>query len=215
MADENKNPETPKPADGDAPKPAAAAPAGDGEKPKGEAPAGGQPKADDSTKDGEKPKDGDKPAAAAVPDKYDLSIPEGAEKWLGDEDIKQVAAIAKAQGWTNEQAQQALDDHADRLVAQSETFRELTENDPDIGGEKLAATQALASRALDRIRPTTHKRSDAFRALLTKSGYGNHPEVIAFLADIGKLMKEDGPAVGAGTPPAEKPSTAKKFYGKD
>lgn len=208
-----------KPADGQAPpaegaKPAAvAAPAGDGEKPKGDPPAGAAPKADGTTNDGEKPKAGDKSAAAAVPDKYELTVPEGAEKWLGDEDLAQIAIVAKAQGWTNDQAQAALEEHADRLVAQSEQFRALTEADTEIGGEKLAATQALASRALDRIRPTTHARSDAFRKLLTKSGYGNHPEVIAFLADIGKLMKEDTAAPG-GTTPTTKKSTAEKFYGK-
>lgn len=130
------------------------------------------------------------------PEKYALTLPDGADTWLDQADVTHIAALAKTNGWTNEQAQTALEQHVDALATQSQAFRTATEADPIYGGDHLEQTQTLARRALDRVRPAGTPRGDALRSLLTKSGYGNHLEVVSLLADLGKLMAEDQPAGG-------------------
>lgn len=185
-------------------KPAREKPAGD--KPAGDKPAGDKPGGEGGDKPagdkpaGEKPGDkpaGDKPADAA-PDKYELKLPDGAKDWLDKTDLTTIETIARANNWTNDQAQAALEQHADALAQQSAAFRTATEADPTYGGDNLEATQKLAKAALDRIRPAGTPRGDAFRKLLVKSGYGNNLEVVSMLADLGKLMAEDQPGAGGG-----------------
>lgn len=156
--------------------------------------------AEAAAKAGKKP-EGDK-SATTVPDKYELSLPAGSESWLDESDLTAFAGMAKAEGWTNEQAQERVNRHADALVAQSEAFRAATEKDPDYGGDKLQETQRLAQLALDKVRPAGTPRGDAFRRILAKTGWGNHVEVVSFLADLGKMAAEDRPleerSAGAG-----------------
>lgn len=146
--------------------------------------------AEAATKAGKTPASDD---ATKVPDKYELKLPEGSENWLDDTDLTAFATLAKAEGWTNEQAQDRVNKHADALVAQSEAFRAATEADPDYGGDKLQDTQRLAQLALDKVRPAGTPRGDAFRRILAKTGWGNHVEVVSFLADLGKMAAEDRP----------------------
>lgn len=142
-------------------------------------------------------------AKGTPPEKYSLSVPTGAEAWLGESDLAQFEIVAKKEGLTNEQAQLVIEREADRLVAQSTVFRAQTEADAEYGGEKLAQTQKLGGALLDRVRPAGTPRGDAVRALLAKTGYGNHIEIVALLADLGKMMAEDSPiqqARGVNTP---------------
>jgi outer membrane biosynthesis protein TonB len=133
-----------------------------------------------------------------APDKYTLKLPEGSKDYLEQADLTQIEKLARAKSWTNEQAQQALDEHADTMAQQSAAFRAVTEADPTYGGDKLEETQKLAKAALDRLRPAGTPRGDAFRKLLTRSGYGNNIEVISMLADLGRQMAEDQPGAGGG-----------------
>lgn len=158
-------------------------------------------------KPAEKPVEGDgKPAekpAEGAPEKYTLKIPEGAESWLDDSDLKALETKARAKGLTNEQLQQVVDERADELAAQSAVFRAATEADPIYGGDKLQETQRLSKLGLDRVRPAGTKEGDAFRTFLNKTGYGNHIEVVKVFADLGKLMAEDGHVQGGGAKPAK------------
>lgn len=184
-------------------------------------PTDGQ-KADEGTKADDKPagegketttasEDDGQKAEQGAPEKYDLKLPDG--DWLDTEDLADLEVVARANGWTNEQAQAALESHADALVAQSTRFLEATKADPTYGGTKLEATQQDVTRVMNRVRPAGTPRGDALRRLLDKSGYGNHIEVISFLADLGKLMADDAPPKGsAGDKPAPK-SREEKFYG--
>lgn len=148
-------------------------------------------KAETERKAGEKPK---------APEKYDLKTPDGGR--LDAADLALVETEARKYGLTNEQAQALVDDHDTRLAAQATAFEAAAKADKDYGGDKLAESQALAKAAIDRLRPAGHPRRDAFLRFLNKGGAGNHVEVIAILADLGKLMREDtglgGRKVGGG-----------------
>jgi hypothetical protein len=140
----------------------------------------------------------EKPAAEGAPEKYTLAIPEGAEAWFDDTDLKQIEKLARKGGLTNEEAQDFVDDTADSLAEQSAAFRAITAADPDYGGDHLTETTRLARLALDAVRPAGTPHGDALRRILAKTGFGNNLEVVSFLADLGKLMAEDRPGGSGG-----------------
>lgn len=157
---------------------------------------------------------GDNGGTPKAPEKYDLVVPDGAAEWLGANEVKQIETLARANGMTNEQAQAALEAHADRLVEQSAAFRAETEAHPVYGGAKLEETQRLAGSVLDRFAPKGDPLNDAFRRELVASGFGNKLTVVSFLARIGKAMAEDKPSgfTGGGS---TKKTAAQTLYGDD
>jgi len=157
-------------------------------------------------------KDGAAPPQSKAPEKYTLAVPEGGR--LDAHDIAIVEEVAREKGWSNEEAQAQLDEHAAFLDSHSEAFRAVTEADPIYGGKHLDDTKKFAGAALDKLRPKGTPRGDAFRGLLHKSGYGNNLEVVSFLADLGKLMAEDGTAGGGGAS-VESMDIATALYGPD
>ena len=169
-----------------------------GDKPQGEKPAGdkddkGGTPAGDKPDDQGKPK-GEDPPARVVPDKYTLKAPEGA--MLAATELSEIAALAKSEKWTNEEAQAHLEAvHQARVDESARYLTELTA-DKDYGGDKLAESQRLANMALDRIRPKGTARGDALRQILVHQGLGNNVHFVSMLADIGKLMDEDKPLGG-------------------
>lgn len=171
-------------------------------KPAGEPKPGEQKPAATDPTPGEKPaekpasKDGAPSEKPKAPEKYTLTLPDGGR--LDQTDLDAIAKVAKAEGWSNEEAQARVLAHAAAIEAQSAHFLETTKADPVYGGAHLDESLKHASRALDTLRPKGDPRGDSFRTLLDKSGYGNHLEVVAFLADLGKLMAEDGTAGGSG-----------------
>lgn len=131
-----------------------------------------------------------------APDKYDLKLPE--KTTLDKDDVAAIEVIARENNWTNEQAQAAIQAHHDTLLETSARFLEATKADKTYGGDKLAQSQARAKAVIDRVRPADHPRRAAFTALLDKSGYGNHIEILSFLADLGAMTEEDGAVTGEG-----------------
>jgi hypothetical protein len=131
-----------------------------------------------------------------APETYALVAPEGGH--VSAADVKDVETRARAAGWTNEQAQAVVTELDAQYARQSDRFLAETTADPTYGGAKLDETKRLAAVALDRLRAKGTPRGDAFRALLERGGYGNHLEVVALLADIGKLMDEDRGVYGRG-----------------
>jgi hypothetical protein len=117
---------------------------------------------------------------------------------LDDADLKALEGKARAKGLTNEQLQAVVDARADELAEQSAAFRSQTEADPIIGGDKLPETQRLAKIAMDRLHPESTPEGKDFRAFLTKTGYGNHVQVVKHFAHLGKMMAEDGHVQGGG-----------------
>ena len=168
-------------------------------------------------KSGEKPaenpagKDDQAKPESKAPEKYTLTIPQGAR--LTSDDLTTIEAEARAADLSQEDAQAYVADVAAKVEAQSTAFRQVTEADPVYGGAHLDETTKHATRALDKLRPAGTPRGDALRALLHRSGYGNHLEVVSLLADLGKLMAEDGTAGGSGGggSPSKDPATV--LYG--
>ncbi len=146
-----------------------------------------------------------------APEKYDLNLPE--DSLLDKSAIERTAAQAKEQGLSNDAAQeflnqqsQALTDHVDK---QSEDWIAEIKADKDIGGDNYGESVEMARRVVNRF------GNDALKESLTKYGYGNHPEVVRFCANIGKAMGEDKLISGAVKPASSKPKTAaEKLYGK-
>jgi hypothetical protein len=151
-------------------------------------------------------KTADDAAAAAAADaaknqppaKYELAKPAGSEYFLDDAALTQFETKARAKGWTNEQAQAALDEGAGEAMTLSSAWKAETEADPVWGGEKLGETQRLANLALDKVAPKGDPIGDRFRALMLKGAAFNELSVVATLAKLGKLMAEDTPIVGSG-----------------
>lgn len=151
-------------------------------------------------------------AAPKPPEKYALTIPDGAKAFVDAKDLEEVAAIAKEYAWTNEEAQAYLELQAGAIGTKLTAFRADTEADPTYGGEKLEESQQFVKRVLDRVRPEGHPRAESFRRLLNKTGIGNHLEMFSFLADIGKLMREDQPPGSISTPRDTKRSHEDVLY---
>jgi len=69
---------------------------------------------------------------------------------------------------------------------QVQAWEEASRNDPDFGGEKLNENLAIANRALEAYDP-----QGEIRAMLTETGYGNHPDLIRFMLAIGRDLAPD------------------------
>lgn len=216
MADDTK------PADGTPNPSPESKPSDDGQKPtEGGNPA---PKADDKPKGEQPPNDGAKadeggdPAPKAEPIKYELAIPEG--DLVTAEELAEIAEVAAANGWTNEEAQAQLEAVHARRESQAAAFLEELKADPTYGGDNLATTDKRMKAVLDRHAPEGTDRGDTIRGVLKRSGYGNHVAFVGFLADIGKSYVEDtvpggSPSGGRGPQgPLTTDVIAERLYGK-
>lgn len=131
-----------------------------------------------------------------VPEKYELKLQE--ESLLGEDHVEKVAALAKEQGLSNDEAQKMLDRDSklvesieeDRMAKheeQMEAWKDQAYNDKEIGGSKenFDTNVESARRAASRF------GTDEFKAALDESGLGNHPEILRVFARIGRAMNED------------------------
>ncbi|HKE43883.1 MAG TPA: hypothetical protein VKB41_05030 [Steroidobacteraceae bacterium] len=167
------------------------------------------------TPDSSAPPSAPAPAAAAAPptapERYTLSLPEGAH--LDSGDLAAFERFARTNNWTNQDAQQVLEEHAAALQAQSAHYRAELEKDPIYGGANLMETERLCNLALDRLRPRGTPAGDEIRRALVKTGWGNYKPVVALFADIGRMMAEDKTTGALGfrlTP--EKPNPADALF---
>lgn len=163
-------------------------------------PAPATPKADTPPVQSATPAGGDKeqkqvqPSKDGASEKLALKLP--ADSPLGAEAVERIAAEARLQGLSQEQAQ-ALLEREHKAVAQ---FRERqdsdaaevgarwkaeTENDPEIGGDKLGANLELVRRVIDRY------GDEEIKGFLRETPFGNNRSLIRFLARIGKSMASD------------------------
>jgi hypothetical protein len=123
-----------------------------------------------------------------APEKYELKLPEDAV--VDSEFVKEVEAIARQQGLSNDEAQ--------LVTKKAEAWMEQLKTDPELGAD-LKQTAALAQRALENFAPPT------LRGMLDKTGYGNHPDVVRFLYNIGKKMADDKLVIPGAQSGGEKP----------
>lgn len=190
----------------DAPKPdaaaaAAAAPAGDKaggaaatDKGGKDAAAAGAAASDAGKGGKETPGKGDEPPKP--PDKYTLTVPENGEAYVDDAVKSQIEALARKAGWSNDDANAALSDHVETMRALSTTYLAETTADKEYGGEHLEETKKFARLAISKIRPEGHPYRERFVGFLNRFAGENNLNVVAFLADVGRLFAEDQPPVG-------------------
>lgn len=197
-------------------KPEDAAKPKEGEKPAEPAPKADAPsdkKPDEKTGDESKPDDDDKPDdKEKVDTKYELTLPK--DSLLTTEQLDKISSFAKEKGLSKEQAESLLERESNALTGMFEAheqrvegWKTQAEKDKEIGGEKFKQNVELSHRVIERY------GSQALKDELSKSGYGNHPELVRLLSRIGKSMSEDQLIL-----PGSKTSNAQKpiediFYG--
>jgi hypothetical protein len=92
-------------------------------------------------------------------------------------------------------------------VKRNEQWWAQAQADPAIGGtkEKFAVSVEQANQAVTKF------GTPALKTMLEQTGFGSHPEVLRFLASIGKAASEPGLVLG-GAPVAAKKSAADLLY---
>lgn len=149
------------------------------------------------TQDGAKAGDQGKTAAAAAEVKYDLKAPEGVPAEAATKILADIAALAKAKGWSPEVAQELADrdfgtlaaiDTANKqlLADHRKQWVEAVKADKDLGGDRFPETEKAAKAAIARFDTTGE-----LRKVLDASGYGDHPAFVRFAAAVGRAMAED------------------------
>lgn len=150
-----------------------------------------------------------KPAAAVAPVApvpLELKLPEGVTK--DDPLIAGFTPLAQEFGLKGEQAQKLVDLYAGAqkaqtektnaaLIAETKAWQDATKADPEIGGEKFAASIALANKAVSAF------GGQELFDILKASGLGSHPVVVKAFARAGKAIAED---TSAGTSNGAAPS---------
>lgn len=152
----------------------------------------------------------------AIPVYTDFKLPEGYavdEKAMGE-----ATALFKGAGLSQEQAQKFIDLAVSREQAVAshglKAFVDLQNGwvseikaDPQIGGDKLQASMALASRAIDRL------GGDSLRAAMNLTGAGNNPAIFKAFVQLGQMLSEDKFAAGSPPPSNASRSPAQVIYG--
>lgn len=149
-----------------------------------------------------------KATESAVPETYDLKMPEGVE--LDQAAAAEFTAIAKELKLDQAAAQKLADVGAKMAQRQVEAHAKLVESwaeqvktDKEIGGDKLAENLGVARKALETF------GTPELRDVLNATGLGNHPEVIRAFYKVGKAISEDrfvggAPKGGTADDPAKK-----------
>lgn len=170
-----------------------------------------------SEKDSQKPSETTEGQKPVIPEKYDLKLPDGA--LIDAKRVEEIEAYAKAQGFSNEQAQALLERENSVLVnhiqAQEKAYQEASSKwveelraDKEFGGEVFNQNAELAKRFINRF------GSQTLKTTLDQTGLGNHPELFRMVVRAAKAMSEDQLVIPP-TQPANRPkSMAERFYGK-
>jgi len=191
-----------------------------GEQKPGEQPVGeqkpGEQKPGEQGKEGEQKPGEQKPGEQkppSAPEKYALTIPDDVKDFVDADVLGSVEGMARKAGWSNEEAQAAVAEHGRLLREANDGFLTQLKADPDYGGEKLVETQRLAKSAIDLLRPEGHPRREAFIRAVNRVAAGNHPEVVSFLADLGRRAAEDSIGQQAGGAGGKKKTAEEALYG--
>lgn len=165
--------------------------------------------------------------AAAVPEVYELTIPDGVN--LDQTMVDLATPTFKELGLNNAQASKLIPvagQFAEKIAG--DVQKQITDNhqaqvaawaaaaisDVEIGGDpdKYAANIVSAGQALDRL---GFKADTPFRQLLTDSGLGNHPEMIRAFVRVGQVISEDTVFVRTGGMAPAKLDAASQLYPND
>ncbi|MBX3503334.1 MAG: peptidase [Alphaproteobacteria bacterium] len=145
----------------------------------------------------------------------DFTLPEGVE--VDAETLSEARTLLGEMKLPQEQAQRLVDFYAGKMrrlgEAQAESWVKLNEKwvgdfktDREIGGDRIQETVAAATRAMDRF------GTPGLREALIMTGAGNHPEVIRFVARVGRATAEDRFVAAAGASAGAARSAAEVLY---
>ena len=145
---------------------------------------------------------------------FEIVLPE--KTHLDEKLAGEFAEFAKENGLTNEVAQKVFEQNSkvidsfishaqEKQAEQHENWRQETLNDPELGGENVAATSETAKRALDKY------GSPELITMLREGKFGNNIEVVRLFNNIGKAMGDDKMIHGSGKQKTER-SFEDKFY---
>lgn len=174
--------------------------------------------------EGEKDAGGDEGAAAGAPEKYELTPPEGFEA-IDAALMGEAEPVLRELNLSNEQAQKlvplvgkaiqdavakANDAGAQQVADLRKGWADAFDADPEIGGANRKATEAAAAKAFDHY---GLKPGEGLRQLLDESGLGNHPDMIRFVARVGRDLAEGSFERGEIVPTPKTPE--QKLYGEE
>lgn len=183
--------------------------------------------ADEAGKEGEEAS-GEKPPILGAPEAYDVKAPEGMT--FDKEAFDAVEPILREMDLSNDAAQKLVAAYGEKVIpmlvergkAQAEQaqtdagaalrkeWAEASKADPEIGGAKFDKTIDDVATVWQQfgIKPGV-----GIRQILDDSGLGNHPDMLRFLARVGKSMGEGSfiPPGGAGS--GERKTDKDVFYG--
>lgn len=123
----------------------------------------------------------------AVPDKYELKIPEGS--YLDQKALERIESYAKTNKLSQAQASEFLNNQDQDVRAIMEERKsqwlEETKSDREIGGQNLQKSVDTARQFLDR------HMAPELRQDLDRTGYGNNRHFMKFVLDMAKRSAND------------------------
>jgi hypothetical protein len=151
-------------------------------------------------------------ASKGAPEKYDFKAAEG--KTFDTAITEGFAEAAKEANLTQDAAQKMLDRMApvlekrqvDAIAAARTEWQTSAKADKEFGGDKFDENMATANKAFKAF------GNEALKALLEKSGLGDHPEIIRAFYKAGKAISADKPVIGSAAPPDSEKSRAEILY---
>lgn len=174
---------------------------------------GGDPGVQDQKTEEPKTQEPVKPVA---PEAYaDFTLPEGIE--IDKAQLEAAKAQFKEAGYSQEQAQKAIDLHIKGMQEQQEVFMQTRKEwvneikaDKEFGGDKFDQTVKGAQLALRKF-----DTDGTMVSLLETSGFGDNPGVVKFLARVHAAMGEDQVFDDRNRGKEDKRPLAERLYGKD
>ncbi len=171
--------------------------------------ADGKPKVEEPKPEG---KDGAGAKAPEAPASYTLKRPE--DELFTETDIKRYESTAKTLKLSNDQAQALVDADAAYADELREALLTDLKADKDLGGAKLDSSVADAQKGLQAfLKGSPEDESAVVKAMLERTGYGNHKALVRAFARLGRMMREDSPDGGKGGGGDAK-TIAETLYGK-
>lgn len=156
---------------------------------------------------------GEEPPAEQPIQYTDFTMPEGYS--LNPEDSKTLQELGQQFKMPQEAVQKLVDLGVQMQQRQAQeqqkviaSWVDAAKADKEYGGENLQKNLLTAQRAF------SLPRGDKISNILHKSGLGNHPDVIGFMTEVGKLLEPDTMTTGKGTNTAGT-SLGKLWYGDD
>ena len=168
------------------------------------APAGqpqGEPAVQGAAADGQPKPDGAKAEPAGVPEKYEFKPPEGFDE-IDSGLVEAYTPVAKELGLSNDKAQKLIDLYADISKRQAENLRnaqtaQITEwRNQVMSSPTFKEDVEHAQRVVAQYMTPEQKELFAGK----NSWLGAHPQVVSFLAKIGRLVGNDKPLIGDASP---------------